>query len=419
MMTGKEKLQKAFAHESAPLLMDIGGMPTTGAHSSVVEKLRDYYGLEKHPVTILEPMQMLGLIEDDLKQALGVQTTPLGGDYNMFGIKQENFKEFRTPWGQTVLVPGEFHTDVSEKGDVLLYAKGDRSHPAAARMAASAYFFDATERAGEFDEDEYRVEDNFEEFGPVEESTLEHFRAMKALYQGSDDAMLGNLGGTGFGDIALVPGVGLTQPKGIRGVEEWYVSTLLRPDKLRQIFDYQLEWALKNLEKMAAILGDTIQVAYVCGTDFGTQKAPFCSCELFDELYAPYYRAVNGWIHAHTNWKTFKHSCGSIRPLMSRLIDTGFDCINPVQWTAGDMDRETLKREYGKHVIFWGGGIDTQRTLPYGTPKEVYDQALECCRIFGKGGGYVFNTIHNIQANTPIENIIAMVNAVRDYNGER
>lgn len=419
MMTGKQRLQKAFAHEDAPILLDIGGSPTTGAHCSIVEKLRTYYGLEKHPVTILEPMQMLGLIEDDLKQALGVQTTPLGGDYNMFGIKQENFKEFRTPWGQTVLVPGEFNTDVTEKGDVLLYAKGDKSHPAAGRMAASGYFFDATDRVGEFDEDEYRVEDNFEEFGPVEESTLEHFRNLKALIQSSNNAVLGNLGGTGFGDIALVPGVGLTQPKGIRGVEEWYVSTLLRPDKLRQIFDYQLEWALKNLEKMAAILGDTIQVAYVCGTDFGTQKAPFCSCELFDELYAPYYRAVNGWIHAHTSWKTFKHSCGSIRPLMSRLIDTGFDCINPVQWSAENMDRETLKQEYGKHIVFWGGGIDTQRTLPYGTPKEVYDQALECCRIFGKDGGFVFNTIHNIQANTPIENLVAMFSAVHDYNGER
>lgn len=418
MMTGKERLRKAFEHVEAPLLLDIGGLPTTGIHCSMVEKLREHYGLDRHPVTILEPMQMLGLVEDDLKQALGVQTTPLNGDFDMFGIKQQNFKEFRTLWGQTVLVPGDFNTSMSPKGDVLLYARGDMSHPPSARMPASSFFFDAIERAPEFDEDDYRVEDNFEEFGPLPESTLAHFEARAAQLRGAEDAVLGNLGGTGFGDVALVPGVGLPEPRGIRGVEEWYISTVLRKGELHKIFDYQLDCALKNLEKAAAILGDTVQVAYVCGTDFGTQKSPFCSVELFDSLYAPYYRAVNDWIHTHTKWLTFKHSCGSIRSLIPRLIDAGFDCLNPVQWTAGDMDREGIKREFGKHIVFWGGGIDTQRTLPYGTPKQVYAEALECCKIFGKDGGFVFNTIHNIQANTPVENLVAMFDAVRDHNAE-
>lgn len=417
-MTGKAKLQKALCHEEAPLLIDIGGCSTTGIHCSMVEKLRDYYGLEKRPVIIAEPMQMLGAVEEDLKQAIGVQTVCVTGDQNIFGFRQENYKEYRTPWNQVVLVPADFNVDVTPQGDVLLYAQGNRAYPPAACMPASGYFFDMIDRTGEFDEDNYNVEDNFEEFGPISEGAISYLKKMREMYLGTPDAVIGNLGGTAFGDIALVPGPSLLQPKGIRGIEEWYVSTVIRQDVLHQIFDYELQWALKNLEKMHAVLGDTIQIAYVCGNDFGTQKAPFCSVEVFRELYAPYYRAVNDWIHTNTNWKTFKHSCGSIRPLIPELIDVGFDCLNPVQWTAADMDRREIKRDYGDRIVYWGGGIDTQKTLPFGTPQQVYDQTLECCEIFGKGGGFVFSTIHNIQAKVPVENLVAMINAVRKYNGE-
>lgn len=417
-MTGKAKLQKALNHEEAPLLIDIGGCSTTGIHCSMVEKLRDYYGLEKRPVIIAEPMQMLGAVEEDLKKAMGIQTASVTGDCNIFGFRQENFKEYLTPWKQLVLVPGDFNTDVSPRGDVMLYAQGRRDYPPAARMPASGFFFDMIERTGDFDEDEYNVEDNFEEFGPVTDDTLAYLGKMRGMYETSPDAIIGNLGGTAFGDIALVPGPSLLNPKGIRGIEEWYVSTITRRDALHQIFDYELKWAIQNLEKMHRVLGDTIQIAYVCGNDFGTQKAPFCSVELFRELYAPYYRAVNGWIHEHTSWKTFKHSCGSIRPLIPELIDVGFDCLNPVQWTAADMDREEIKREYGTHIVYWGGGVDTQKTLPFGTPRQVFDQTLECCETFGRGGGFVFSTIHNIQAKVPVENLVAMINAVKKYNGE-
>lgn len=418
-MTGKEKLQKALQHEQAPLLIDIGGFPTTGIHCSMVEKLRDYYGLEKHPILISEPMQMLGLVEDDLKAVLGVQTVALNGEYNIYGFTQDHFKEFKTPWGQVVLVPGDFHTDKDAKGDLLLYARGDKNYLPAARMPASGYFFDGIPHGQEFDPDAYHYIDNCEEFGPIEDRSLQYLKRQREMLESSTDAVLGNLGGTAFGDIAMVPGPSLPNPKGIRDIEEWYVSTMIRQDELHEIFDYELKWALHNLEKMAAVLGDSIQVAYICGNDFGTQNGPFCSTELFNSLYAPYYRAVNDWIHTHTSWSTFKHSCGGIMPLIPSMLDAGFDCLNPVQWTAGGMDRKELKAQFGNRVVFWGGGIDTQKVLPFGTPQQVYDQALECCSILGKDGGYVFNTIHNIQAMTPVENLVAMINAVHHYNDEK
>jgi uroporphyrinogen-III decarboxylase len=133
-------------------------------------------------------------------------------------------------------------------------------------------------------------------------------------------------------------------------------------------------------------------------------------------LYKPYYIKVNNWIHENTRWKTFKHCCGAIETFIPDLIDAGFDILNPVQWTAAGMDRTELKKRHGERIVFWGGGINTQRTLPFGTANEVYNEAFECCRIFGKNGGFVFNAIHNIQAKVPPENVIALFQAVRDYN---
>lgn len=418
-MNGKDKLNLALKHEEGPLLIDIGGMPTTGIHCIMVEKMREYYGLEKRKIKIMEPLQMLGALDDDLKEAMGVQTTPLWNAGTMYGFRQtDRFKEWTTPWGQEVLVAEDFVTTQNEKG-TFIYACADTAYPPSGHMPVGGFYFDNIIRTPEFDEDVYELQDNLEEFGPIPQQDLDWLQRQRLSIGDTEDVVMGNLGGTAFGDIALVPGPQLKAPKGIRDIEEWYISTAIRQDILHEIFDYQLEQGLKNLEKMYAVLGNTVQVAYICGNDLGTQNGPFCSNQVFRDLYAPYYKAVNQWIHDNTSWKTFKHSCGSIYQLMPDLIDAGFDIINPVQWTAKDMDRNRLKQEFGKHVVFWGGGVDTQKTLPFGTAKQVYDEVLECCKIFGRDGGFVFNTIHNIQPGIPPENLAAMIKAVKDYNRER
>jgi uroporphyrinogen-III decarboxylase len=164
------------------------------------------------------------------------------------------------------------------------------------------------------------------------------------------------------------------------------------------------------------IAGDMVDVAYICGTDFGTQDSSFCSVETYDELYAPYYKKINNWIHRNTSWKTFKHSCGAVEPFMEHFIDSGFDIINPVQVNAAGMDPVLLKEKYGDRLTFWGGGVDTQKVLPFGTPEEVKAHVLSECQIFAPGGGFVFNTVHNIQANVPLQNVLAMLEAIRQFD---
>jgi len=230
-------------------------------------------------------------------------------------------------------------------------------------------------------------------------------------------AVIGSFGGTGFGDIALVPAPFLKHPKGIRDVTEWYVSTASRKGYVHKIFERQCELALQNLDKVYAAIGNSIQAVFICGTDFGTQSSAFCSVNTFRDLYFPYYKQVNDWIHSHTQWKTFKHSCGAVSKFLPSFIDAGFDILNPVQCSATGMDPAQLKANFGDQLVFWGGGVDTQKTLPFGTPCEVREQVLRRCEIFAPGGGFVFNTIHNIQAATPVENIVAMIDAVREFNG--
>lgn len=415
-MTSREKLRAALAHRPGPVAVDFGSTGVTGIHVSCVAALRRHFGLAEHPVKVWEPFQMLGEIESDLVEALGSDVIGVSGRGTMFGFPLEGWREWRTPWGQVVQVPVGFRPREEATGDVYLFPEGDTSAAASGHMPAGGYFFDAIVRQPPLEEDKLDPRDNCEEFKPLTPEDIAHWESEISRVRGSEFGVHASFGGTGFGDIALVPAAFLKQPRGIRDITEWYVSLVERPDYIHAVFDFQCEVALKNLETFARIAGDEVDVLFICGTDFGTQASQFCSGQTFDELWAPYYRRVNDWVHRHTRWKTFKHSCGAVYPLIERFIDVGFDILNPVQCSAVGMAPERLKQEFGSRLVFWGGGVDTQRTLPFGTPEAVRAEVMERLRVFAPGGGFVFNTIHNIQALTPVANIVAMCDAIRDFN---
>lgn len=417
-MNSKERFDLTVNHKQPDkIVVDLGATAVTGIHVLAVENLRKYYGLESKPVRVIEPYQMLGLVENDLLEAMEIDVIGAWGKNNMFGIfNHEPVKEFKTFWGQTVLVPEGFHTSLDEKGDLLVYPEGDTSVAPSAKMPKASYFFDAIIRQEPVDDEKLDVQDNLEEFGLVSESDLQFWKEATQKARATGQAVIAGLGGTALGDIALVPGLQMKHPKGIRDIAEWYMSTVMRPDYVKSIFDRQSEIALENFRRLHEVIGDNIDAVFICGTDFGTQDSTFCAPEQFDDLWLPYYRRINDWVHSNTNWKTFKHSCGAVETFMSRFIDAGFDIINPVQVAAKGMDPAHLKKTYGKDLVFWGGGVDTQKTLPYGTPEQVREEVLRLCETFGRDGGFVFNTVHNIQANVPVENIVAMINAIREMN---
>ena len=416
MANSRENLQTTLNHQEPDrMVVDFGASPVTGIHVHLVEQLREHFGLEQKSVKVNEPYQMLGEVEEDLQEAMGVDVIGVSPPSDMFGNPMKDWKEYRTPWDQVVLVPGSFTISVDGNGDTLLYPQGDDSVAPSAKMPKAAYFFDAVNRQEPLDESKLDPENNVEEFTRLTAADLDYWKRIipEAVQKGK--GVLANFGGTGIGDIALVPGLNLKAPKGIRDVADWYMSTLMRPDYLHYIFEKQTDVALENLALVKEIAGNQVDVAYICGTDFGTQDSSFCSVETYDELYAPYYKKINNWIHQHTPWKTFKHSCGAVEPFMDSFIDSGFDIINPVQINAAGMDPVQLKRKYGDRLTFWGGGVDTQKVLPFGTPEEVKAHVLRECEILAPGGGFVFNTVHNMQANVPLQNVLAMLEAIRQF----
>jgi uroporphyrinogen-III decarboxylase len=413
--TSRQNFIKTLNHKQPDkVVVDFGSTAVTGIHVLIVEKLRDYFGLSKIPVKVIEPYQMLGEIDSELLDAMNIDIIGLFGAKNMFGVRSENWKVDKTLWGQEVMFPGEFNYTFTENGDILMYPEGDTSQAPSGIMPKTGYFFDALNRQGPIDDETLTVEDNLEEFGYVNKEDLAYWKKLADSVKDISKGVVASLGGTALGDIALVPAIGLKDPKGIRGVEEWYISTLMREEFVKEVFDRQTDIAIDNLKKLYAVIGDKIDVVFTCGTDFGTQNSTFCSSETFERVWLPYYRKVNDWIHLNTNWKTFKHSCGAVEPFMNNFIEAGFDIINPVQINASGMDPVILKKKYGHKLVFWGGGVDTQGVFAFGTPAQVKDQVKKQCDILNNGGGFVFNAVHNIQANVPFKNVVAMFEALRE-----
>jgi hypothetical protein len=418
-VNSRERVQIALAHEEPDRVpLDLGASAVTGIHVSSVYQLRQALGLDAPgtSVKVTEPYQMLGEVEPDLMEALGVDVVGLGSEKTLFGFKTEGWRPWTLFDGTPVLVPAGFNTEPEPNGDILMYPEGDKSAPPSGRMPEGGYYFDTIIRQPPLDEDRLDVQDNLEEFGPISDEELAHFeREAERLFQQTDKAILANFGGTAFGDIALVPAPWLKRPKGIRDVAEWYVSTVARRDYVYEVFERQCELALANLERIYQVVGNRVSVIFVTGTDFGTQKGPFLSRQTYRELYMPFHQRVNEWVHDNTAWKTLTHTCGSIVALLPDFIEAGFDILNPVQCSAAGMDPQLLKDRFGQEIVFWGGGVDTQHTLPFGSPDDVRREVRERIEIFGRGGGFVFNTIHNIQARVPVENLVALFEAVQEY----
>jgi uroporphyrinogen-III decarboxylase len=281
-------------------------------------------------------------------------------------------------------------------------------------MPKGGYYFDAIIRQKPIDESKLNPADNLEEFKIISEEDLNHYeKKASELYENTNLAIAASVSGMAFGDIARVPAPWLKDPKGIRDIEEWYISTLTRRQYIKEVFAGQTEVALKNLKSIYQAVGDKVHVVFLDGTDLASQNSLFCSPDVYRELYLPFSRKLNAWIHANTKWKTMKHCCGGCEPLIEGFIEAGFDILNPVQTSARGMDPKHLVEKFGGRIVFWGGGADTQQTLPFGTPDEVRRQVKERVEIFGKTNGYIFNTVHNIQCNTPVENVLAIFEALR------
>ena len=420
MQSSRERLKLTLNHrQPEKVVVDMGSTAITGINANALSKLRDVLGLEKRKIKICEPLQLLGLVEEDVREALAIDVVDVTNNYTMFGFENANWKSWTLPSGLEVEVPGGFMTTRDANGRTYLYPQGDvNAHPSAELPVGGHYFDNIVRNDPGFDEDDADgrrdFKDDFAVFTDEQLRVIE--KRCKDIYENSDYAMIGGGALAGIGDVALLPGPSVKNPKGIRDVVEWLVAHHTMPRYIHDIYAMQTEIGIKNAEMFYQACGNKLQAMIVSGTDFGTQRGPYISPDFYREFYKPYHAKINAWIHTHTEWRTFYHTCGSISEFFPDFVEAGVDIVNPVQISAEGMDPRYLKAAWGDKLVFWGGGSDTQKTLQFRTPEQVYAETASLLEVFAPGGGYVFNTVHNIQPTTPPENIVAMFNAIRDFN---
>ena len=204
----------------------------------------------------------------------------------------------------------------------------------------------------------------------------------------------------------------------LRRMDNFLMDLMCDPYNVEKLLDQLVIRHLATLEKVCNAVGDIVDIIRF-GDDLGMSTGPFMDVDTYKALFKPRHKILCDYVKSHSKMHTFIHSCGSISLLMPDLIEAGIEIFNPVQTNCYRMEPEFLKREFGKDCTFWGGGIETNGTLNSGPPSKIHDQVIERMETFSKGGGFVFNTVHNILPDVPPQNIIAMFDAVREFNDQK
>ena len=394
--TSRERVLASIDHrEPDRVPIDLGGTIMSGIMAHALDGLRKYLGLSYKKVKVFEIFQMLGEVELDLIERFKIDIMPVQPLVQMFGIKRKDYKPWKLWDDMEVLVPGQFNIEIDKDGGWLLHEEGDPEKPVEAKMPKNGYYFDMPS-ISVFDE--YYNPPELEEIkkeNHILTEELEHIaKRAEALRANTDKALvLDQWSKIGLGGVGSMPN---------------FLMLLYSNKKyVKDLFKIRTETAIKNLERLKKYLGGSIDIIGLDGSDYGGQDRELFSPGVFEELFLPYLKEQNSWIHNNTSWKTFQHTCGSLVNFMPLLVETGVDILNPVQTSAKGMGPKWLKDTFGKKLTFWGGGVDTQKTLPFGSVEEVTRDVKERIKIFAPGGGYIFNPIHNIQQSTPPENIEA------------
>jgi len=391
-MTSRERILAALSHEPVDRVpIDFGGTRQSGISVFSYARLRKYLGCDPARLCrVFDVFQMLAEIEPVIAERLGSDCVALNRRAVAFGLPNENWRSFRLPTGLEVEVPGAFNPVEGEDGALTLMREGQ----AIAVMPAGGFYFDRLEKhPGALHVD-------LDAWSPprLTPADLDHFhRESLRLYRETDRAIVAAMG----------PPYELFYGLGQGDFNAWMTTLASEPDYVRGLYRKLVDVWIENLEAFHGAVGDQVQVLQICD-DFGTQRAPFLSVRMFRDLVLPAYKRGLDWVHQNTSWKVMLHSDGAIAPLLPSIIEMGVDILNPVQTTAAGMDPDYLKRTFGASLVFWGGSCDSQGTLAHGTPGQVAAETARNLEAFSRQSGFVCASIHNIQADVPPENIVAL-----------
>jgi len=410
-MTSRERVLKAFEFKTSDRIpVDFSGHRSSGLSASVYPKLRNAMGLEPKPIRIYDPIQQLAVLDEDVLDIFGVDTIELG---RAFALDDKDWQPWILPDGTDCFLPAWVHVERESTRWIIRSESGK----IIAQMPDGAQFFEQTWYPYfEDDADTSDIEAAMKVSmwhtvasppGPRVDGPegLRYLSASaKSLRQSTDRAIIGLFGGN-----LLESGQMLYRN------DKFLMMLALDPPAVHDFLDRLTEIHLKNLERFLGAVGDFIDIV-LFGDDLGMQSGPQLSPEMYREFFKPRHQLMWAKAKELANVKVMLHCCGGVRELLPDLIEAGLDTINPVQTTARGMEPAQLKKDFGKEIVFWGGGCDTQQVLPNGNPDEVYDHVKEQLEIMSPDGGFVFQQIHNILPGVPPENILAMFSAVKDFS---
>jgi uroporphyrinogen-III decarboxylase len=390
--------------------IDLGAMKASGISVKAYNRVKERLNI--HSMTrVWDPMSMIASVEEEVMRRFHVDVVPLDVSSVTHDILPERELVPMTLYeGAEGLFPPDINIATDSEGRWVLLDHDGK--PTSFRMPREGYYFDdlSFNRPGSvIDPKAFRPINGFTD----EQLNAIHARG-KLLHDNTEYAILGWGGGVCFlGLSSLIKDRFSNVAMGVPS--EWVIMLMTEKETCHEMMDKSVEASIMCLKQLHHAVGDYCFAWGIAADDSGMQSGEFISPELWEEMIKPHYTKLCDWIHRNTKWKTFLHSCGSIYNLIPHMIDAGIDILNPIQISAANMDTARLKKEYGGKIVFWGGGCNTQQVLQTASPEEVRDHVREQLRILKPGGGYVFNQVHNIQANVPTDNIIAMLDAAYEF----
>lgn len=407
-MNSRERVLRAVNFENPDRVpIDLGGIRASGINAVVYDKLKRRMGINT-PTRIHDTMQMLAELEMEVVERLHVDVLPLEPMTVQWARQNVSEGVPKTLFcGLDVYFqPG---TTIEEKKDGSWGLKGSGGEDIAL-MPKNGYYFDfirPTMAGKRIDPDAFRPCDR------VSDEELEMFAEnARFFYDNTDKALLGWGACISLIGLSALLGDNITQGS----LDSWLCMLMTEKETAHEMMGRFVDAVINRLRLYHQAVGDYCFAWGIGADDAGTQRGELMSPELFREMIKPHYKRLCNWVHAHTNWKTYLHSCGSIYHYIPDWIDAGVDILNPVQISAANMEPERLMKEYGGKIVFWGGGCDTQRVLPLATPEEIREHVRRNIEVFSSApGGYVFTQVHNIQQDVPVENIEAMFGAAYEF----
>jgi uroporphyrinogen decarboxylase len=412
-MNSRDRVISSINHiEPDKTPVDLGSNPSSAISAIAYNNLTRYLGKEHLPTQIYDVVQQLAQPHDEILDELGVDVVDLG---RMFNNNPRDWYPINMANGAKAFYPKWFKPELAADGS---WIGNDKAENQIARMPQKATFFDQTifpwvdgypSKMDGLDDAMSKVLWSALVHSPWDNMDMpdfwEQLRSRTLELRAKSDKA-----------IMIVAGCNLFEwGTFIRRMDNFLMDLYLEPKNVNRLLDALMERHMSFLAKVCETVGDIADIIRF-GDDLGTMNGPFMEPDTYREFFKPRHKMLCDYVKANSNMKIFLHSCGSIYQLIPDLIEAGFDIINPIQTQCRDMQPEKLKSEFGKELTFWGGGIETVGTLNIGSEEAVRTQTLERLEILSKGGGFIFNPIHNIMPEVPPENIMAMFNAVKEFN---